>query len=478
MSKPVKQGSLSISNETRNIPLSNNLRGVSYYQECAIENRTGKTVYVMKCDGSIVSIPTLSSRVFDPVLIIKVLTRDVRTDQYGFMRDVSDPRERTLTSYTVHLTEFTERPLFIRELGVVVGVRCDPDEMGQYHPCADEFYDVRFTEALNAGINAQKNNPLRFFINTYDTSINTMYVVVNGQVMGCDTNHIGHMREGIWLTMRLVKSAADAEPDSDEALRTYSITDSKLAEIDIDCFEFSVGDNSWIMGIDRAAVVKAAKEKAAKLDKSFTQQEVDEKVKESIRQQASLAEDLSRQVEELKKENEIRKNRIKMMEEEASQSDRQLKLELEQIKLRSERERYLTDLSKQESEREKLMIANQNEKLRLELEQLKASVEREKVSTEFSRQHVEREKLNVERYKFDESVAQSKTDTVVGYVKAASVIAPAVLTIGTLAARSIGKGPLLAVGGALLAAGCHWYQSQKDNKRTSSKSSKYSIDIQ
>lgn len=432
----------------------------------------------MKCDGSIVSIPTLSSRVFDPVLIIKVLTRDVRTDQYGFMRDVSDPRERTLTSYTVHLTEFTERPLFIRELGVVVGVRCDPDEMGQYHPCADEFYDVRFTEALNAGINAQKNNPLRFFINTYDTSINTMYVVVNGQVMGCDTNHIGHMREGIWLTMRLVKSAADAEPDSDEALRTYSITDSKLAEIDIDCFEFSVGDNSWIMGIDRAAVVKAAKEKAAKLDKSFTQQEVDEKVKESIRQQASLAEDLSRQVEELKKENEIRKNRIKMMEEEASQSDRQLKLELEQIKLRSERERYLTDLSKQESEREKLMIANQNEKLRLELEQLKASVEREKVSTEFSRQHVEREKLNVERYKFDESVAQSKTDTVVGYVKAASVIAPAVLTIGTLAARSIGKGPLLAVGGALLAAGCHWYQSQKDNKRTSSKSSKYSIDIQ
>lgn len=478
MSKPVKQGSLSISNETRNIPLSNNLRGVSYYQECAIENRTGKTVYVMKCDGSIVSIPTLSSRVFDPVLIIKVLTRDVRTDQYGFMRDVSDPRERTLTSYTVHLTEFTERPLFIRELGVVVGVRCDPDEMGQYHPCADEFYDVRFTEALNAGINAQKNNPLRFFINTYDTSINTMYVVVNGQVMGCDTNHIGHMREGIWLTMRLVKSAADAEPDSDEALRTYSITDSKLAEIDIDCFEFSVGDNSWIMGIDRAAVVKAAKEKAAKLDKSFTQQEVDEKVQEGIRQQASLAEDLSRQVEELKKENEIRKNRIKMMEEEASQSDRQLKLELEQIKLRSERERYLTDLSKQESEREKLMIANQNEKLRLELEQLKASVEREKVSTEFSRQYVEREKLNVERYKFDESVAQSKTDTVAGYVKAASVIAPAVLTIGTLAARSIGKGPLLAVGGALLAAGCYWYQSQKDNKRTSSKSSKYFIDIQ
>lgn len=432
----------------------------------------------MKCDGSIVSIPTLSSRVFDPVLIIKVLTRDVRTDQYGFMRDVSDPRERTLTSYTVHLTEFTERPLFIRELGVVVGVRCDPDEMGQYHPCADEFYDVRFTEALNAGINAQKNNPLRFFINTYDTSINTMYVVVNGQVMGCDTNHIGHMREGIWLTMRLVKSAADAEPDSDEALRTYSITDSKLAEIDIDCFEFSVGDNSWIMGIDRAAVVKAAKEKAAKLDKSFTQQEVDEKVQEGIRQQASLAEDLSRQVEELKKENEIRKNRIKMMEEEASQSDRQLKLELEQIKLRSERERYLTDLSKQESEREKLMIANQNEKLRLELEQLKASVEREKVSTEFSRQYVEREKLNVERYKFDESVAQSKTDTVAGYVKAASVIAPAVLTIGTLAARSIGKGPLLAVGGALLAAGCYWYQSQKDNKRTSSKSSKYFIDIQ
>ena len=67
MSKPVKQGSLSISNETRNIPLSNNLRGVSYYQECAIENRTGKTVYVMKCDGSIVSIPTLSSRVFEPV---------------------------------------------------------------------------------------------------------------------------------------------------------------------------------------------------------------------------------------------------------------------------------------------------------------------------------------------------------------------------------------------------------------------------
>ena len=216
------------------------------------------------------------------------------------------------------------------------------------------------------------------------------------------------------------------------------------------------------MGIDRAAVVKAAKEKAAKLDKSFTQQEVDEKVQEGIRQQASLAEDLSRQVEELKKENEIRKNRIKMMEEEASQSDRQLKLELEQIKLRSERERYLTDLSKQESEREKLMIANQNEKLRLELEQLKASVEREKVSTEFSRQYVEREKLNVERYKFDESVAQSKTDTVAGYVKAASVIAPAVLTIGTLAARSIGKGPLLAVGGALLAAGCYWYQSQKD----------------
>lgn len=478
MSKPVQKGSLSISTETRNIPLSSNLRGVSYYQECAIENRTGKTVYVMKCDGSIVSIPTLSSRAFDPVLVIKVLTRDVRTDQYGFMRDVSDPRERTLTSYTLQLAEFTERPLFIRELGVVVGVRCDPDEMGQYHPCADKFYDVRFTEALNAGINAQKNNPLRFFINTYDTSINTMYVVINGQVMGCDTNHIGHMQEGIWLTMRLAKSAADTEPASDEALRTYSITDSKLSEIDIECFEFSVGDNSWIIGTDRAAVVKAAKEKAAKLDKSFTQQEMDDRIQEEIRQQASLAEDLRRQVEELKKENEIRKNRIKMMEEEASQSDRQLKLELEQIKLRSERERYLTDLSKQESEREKLMIANQNERLRLELEQLKASVEREKVSTEYSRQNVEREKLNVERYKFDESVAQSKADTVTGYVKAATVIAPAVITIGTLAARSLGKVPLLAVGGALLAAGYQWYQSQKNNKRTSSKSSKYFIDIQ
>ena len=167
-----------------------------------------------------------------------------------------------------------------------------------------------------------------------------------------------------------------------------------------------------------------------------------------------------------------------MMEEEASQSDRQLKLELEQIKLRSERERYLTDLSKQESEREKLMIANQNEKLRLELEQLKASVEREKVSTEFSRQYVEREKLDVERYKVGESIAQSRTDTVAGYVKAASVIAPAVITIGTLAARSFGKVPLIAAGGALLAAGYHWYQSQKNNKRTSSKSSKYFIDIQ
>ena len=205
---------------------------------------------------------------------------------------------------------------------------------------------------------------------------------------------------------------------------------------------------------------------------------MDDRVQEEIRQQASLAEDLRRQVEELKKENEIRKNRIKMMEEEASQSDRQLKLELEQIKLRSERERYLTDLSKQESEREKLMIANQNERLRLELEQLKASVEREKVSTEYSRQNVEREKLNVERYKFDESVAQSKADTVTGYVKAATVIAPAVITIGTLAARSLGKVPLLAVGGALLAAGYQWYQSQKNNKRTSSKSSKYFIDIQ
>ena len=64
MSKPVQKGSISISTETRNIPLSNNLRGVSYYHECAIENRTGKTVYMMKCDGSIVSIPTLSSRVY------------------------------------------------------------------------------------------------------------------------------------------------------------------------------------------------------------------------------------------------------------------------------------------------------------------------------------------------------------------------------------------------------------------------------
>lgn len=230
MSKPEENKSLySVRRSQSNLPLSSNLRHAAYYKEVLINNDTGVTLYFLTAgDTALKSVPTLTQHAFTRTLTIKEIVREVIVDKHGFTKDVSDPRDRVLSEYSIKLDDLMDHPVFVREFGVVIWRMNDVEVMRKYHPLAIDNYNKYVEDAIKTSLNECVSNPMRFLINIHkperggkkdnNWKHRTMFVIVNGRVLACKVSNIPSIEEGMWFTARI------ADFDNSESLVTYSVT--------------------------------------------------------------------------------------------------------------------------------------------------------------------------------------------------------------------------------------------------------------
>ena len=382
MSKPDKKARYSVKRSSSSTPLSSNLKNASYYREVLIYNDAGVTLYVLTGDNALESIPTLTHHAFTRTLTIKEIIREVTVDKNGFSKDVSDPRERTLSEYTIELDELMEHPIFVKEFNIVIWTRSEVEVMRQYHPCAAENYDKLVNEAVKQCMNKATCNPLRMFVNIHSKKKRTLFTIINGRVLSCKVDNVPYLEEGIWFTEKI------ADGDNEESLVTYSIIGDTFRElIDSDTFQATVGEREWTMGFTRTAVVAALTEMRSRERSGLTQQEIDDKLASMTAEQSRVVEKYKKDLELAKEDGAQKASRIKILEEKLSQEDAKVNLELAQLKAKTEREKIITERDRQALDRE-------NEYLKMQMARLKLDAERDadKRTSEF-----ERLKLDMER---------------------------------------------------------------------------------
>lgn len=366
----------SFSKEQVNTALASGLANANFYQELVIENRLGHTLFVMRYPGRVESVPsTNSTNGSNPLVEVKVLPRNYQTTSpYGYSSNITDPRGRILERYLVKLEQLQQGPVFIRELGWSMGLQNDTEALKSVNPYSDQYYALEVTQRMRSDFSNGRSCAAYVYVNLHDTSITTLYLELNGQLLGTKVNHYADQEEICALSLRREGRL------NDDSVTTYIIPPSSWQDDDIKCFQAIVEGRTWTFGTDKTKVFEQIQKDREELESRYTRKELDTQIEIATKTRDLEIANLKRQIALMKDESALARMNTSNLKSELDLSNADFRKTQEQILSEQKLEiaRLEAETAKYKAEAEKATMVNKTvqEELQLEQEKLKRETER------------------------------------------------------------------------------------------------------
>ena len=401
--------------QTTNAALLGELPTASFYQELLIENRLGRSVFVMRHKGCVETIPSTGScGGYDPILVVKVVTRNVKATAEGvFTRHLGDLSGRTLERFEIRLSQLLERPAFIEALGWSVGLQADTEALKSVNPIYNEAFLDKVIQNMQSDLSTGRSCPVNLYVNLHDPKVTALHLNINGQLLGVKVNHFKDQEEICAVTVR-----KDGNNEN-TSVSTFNIPPRYWEGDKLQCFTVNLAGNDWILGSDRTKVqnlmTKILEENQAK----YTKSELETQILITTREKEAEITKLKREIELLKTEISLNKHETGNLKTEISQNDNEIRKsatiaeaesKIKIAELEAETAKYKAKTDK---------ISAENETL-----QKKIQLEQDRIKDEMNFRTFEHKERS-ERYKSDAEMFSSSADI----MKALAVAIPAIITI-------------------------------------------------
>lgn len=409
------------------LPLSSELPTSNFYQEMVIENRTGRSLYVLS-GGKIECVPSTSFASANPSVLIKVLVRNVQlSNAYGVQQNLTDPRGRVKTTYTVEMDQLARGPVFIRELGMSMSLYLDTDALKAANPYSIENFDIQLRKRVLADFDNGRSVGVYFYINSHDQSFNTMYTEVNGQLLGFKVNHYPEQEEVFTITTRRESRLAD------DSLTTFIVSPELWAgEGKHKIFTVEIRGQEWIFGSSKDAVIDRMTKRREEVDSRYTRKELETQIDLALANKDKEVNALKEKIEALTKELDLKKHEISNLKNELDQNDAQVKRttteRLARLNVRVAEQNAETAAIKAEAEQQMLREKQIQERIKSELEREKREADRQAME----------QKLRSERL----SASADQWNSAAGFAKATAGIITVLASLIALAVSMKGNGKL------------------------------------
>lgn len=365
----------SFSKETTNTALASGLANANFYQELVIENRLGHTLYVMRYPGRVESVPsTNSTNGTNPLVEVKVLPRNYQTTSpYGYSSNITDPRGRILERYLVKLEQLQQGPIFIRELGWSMGLRNDTEALKSVNPFADEYYALEVTQRMRSDFSNGRSCAAYMYVNLHDKSITTLYLELNGQLLGAKVNHYDDQEEICAVSLR-----REGRLD-DDSVTTYTIPPVLWQGDKLACFQVHLDDRLWTFGTNKAKVFEQIKKDREELESRYTRKELETQVEISNKERDLKITHLEKQIELMRNESVLSKMSTTNLKSELDLSNADYRREQDKILSQQKVEiaRLEAETARYKAEADKAAATSKavQEELQLEQDRIKREAE-------------------------------------------------------------------------------------------------------
>lgn len=154
------------------------------------------------------------------------------------------------------------------------------------------LYEENLRNCLQSEIAQNNNVPITINGNIHDTSINDLYIVVNGEIVSCKFSHNFNSPEGISLFIN--------HGNNNEIRDKTDVFSDRNA---LNAFVWNINGQSWIMGTDRNQVYALYKNTLPK--SGFSDEEVKTKVEQATTDLVTQLNQVTRERDLLSSQNDV-----------------------------------------------------------------------------------------------------------------------------------------------------------------------------
>lgn len=401
--------------QTTNAALVGELPTASFYQELLIDNRLGRSVFVMRHRGCVETIPSTGScGGYDPLLVVKVVSRNVKATAEGvFTRHLGDLSGRTLERCEIRLSQLLAGPVFIEALGWSVGLQADTEALKSVNPIYNDSFLDKVIQNMQSDLSTGRSCPVNLYVNLHDPKVTALHLNINGQLLGVKVNHFKDQEEICAVTVR-----KDGN-NSNTSVSTFNIPPRFWEGDKLQCFTVNLAGNDWILGSDRIKVQNLITKTLEENQAKYTKAELETQVLITTREKEAEIAKLKREIDLMKAEASLNKHETDNLKTELSQNDNDVRKSatMAEAEAKIKIAELEAETAKNKAEYEKISAENETLQKRIQLEQ-------DRIKDEMNFRTFEH-KERTERYKSNAESFSSTADI----VKALAVAIPAIITI-------------------------------------------------
>ena len=395
--------------------LAGELTTASFYQELLIDNRLGRTIFVMRHAGYVESIPSTNPcGGFNPVLVVKVVDRCIQaTSQGGCTRHLGDPSGRTLETYEIKLSQLLSGPVFVPGLGWSMGLQPNAEALKSVNPAYNDKFLDKVMQDLRSDLSSGRSSPVNLYVNLHDPKVTTLHLNLNGQLLGVKVNHFQEQEEICAITIRKDSS------DRNESLSTFNIPSRYWEGDKLQCFQVQLNGTDWILGSNREKVQDLIKKKLEEDRSRYTKNELETQILISTREKEDEIARLNRLIDLMKNESDLTKKETSNLKTEIGQNDKEVRKSAAQAEAEAK-----VKIAELEAETAKIKadaakIAEENETLRKKIQ-----LEQDRIKDEAD-MRTSMHKERSERYKHE----ADNFESFAAILKALAVAIPAIISL-------------------------------------------------
>lgn len=401
--------------QSSNTALIGELPTASFYQELVIDNRLGRSIFVMRHEGCVETIPSTGScGGYDPVVVVKVLPRNVQATAEGvYTRHLGDLSGRTLERYEVRLSQLLSGPIFIESLGWSVGLQADTEALKSVNPNFNDSFIDKVVQGMQSDLSSGRSCPVNLYVNLHDPKVTALHLNINGQLLGVKVNHFKDQEEICAVTVRKDGS------NNHTAFSTFNIPPRYWEGDKLSCFTVNIAGNDWILGTDRIKIQELITKNLEENQAKYTKTELETQVLISTREKEAEIAKLKKEIELLKTEFSLNKHETNNLKTELSQNDNEVRKSATMAEAESKIRiaELEAETAKYKAKTEKITAENETLQKKIQLEQ-------DKIKDEINfRTSMHKERS--ERYRSEADNFSSTADI----LKALAVAIPAIISI-------------------------------------------------
>lgn len=366
-----------------------------WYMEELVENFTDVTIYVLRPNGKMYTVPPLyNTPVQEKKVIFRSLIRDGRPDTGCFASKCPIMEE------IIDFDRLSVGPYFSSEMGMAVSLDIYKEQMLTNNYLSKDYVDNKLRERVDERMRTGHMLPMTIRANAHDTSIKFLYVHINNHISSIVVEHNNDEKEILEFCF-----------NKNNLYERVTVTDLDWSNLAIR--EEEMVDDIWVFGTDEEKVREKLKEKIEDDKFRMTPSEVKYKIEQSTESIKQELDNTTTILEQTKKELQIAKQDLETTKSELNKAN-----DVSRVSTAQE-----INAMKLASTAEEIRLTNERRMLAREQAEFDRRIEREKAEAE---QKIQETKVRKEEV----SVSKAEVDNLSTTVKAAAVITPALLGAG------------------------------------------------